>query len=292
MSVTKKYREDVHTVKSQNEIKAMAKCFNMSDEGIRIYEKRGLVYPDVSEDSKKRTYDVMDFTMLLYSRVYKKYGFTLKEVEHIVNDCSIQEIEALMQQQIRKKQEEISQLQLTISCMQDVMDGIRQCDTLLGRCEIAPFPGLYRLEFMNSHNYLGDHDPDLLALISRWTNYSPVTMISSRYPVEEIMRDGTPVTCFAGMGMLPKYAELLSVKENDYVSFYPPCEQAVHIILSPDNTQLIADMQCISAFIRDHQLPVTKDAVTLGIVNNHFSTIFTRYFHLWIPLEPGQKSVQ
>lgn len=285
MSVTKKYREEDYSNKSKNEINAIAKCLNMSDEGIRIYEKKGLVYPDVNEDSRKRSYDVMDFTMLLYSRVYKKYGFTLKEVEHIVNDCSIHEIQDLMRRQIQKKQDEISQLQLAISCMQDAVDGIDRHNALLGRCEIAPFPGLYRLEFMHQNNYLGDHDPQLVSLIARWSNYSPASMISSRYPLEEILQSKTPKSCFAGMGMLPKYAELLSLEENEYVSFCPPCERAIHVILSADNTQLTADMQRIADFIRENDLKPDKDAVTLGIVNNNFNTTFTRYFHLWIPLE-------
>ena len=78
MAVTKKYDEDGKYPKG--DINKVAKMLNMSDEGIRIYQKKGLVFPAIKAESRIRSFDIMDFTMLLYSRSYRKCDFSLVEV--------------------------------------------------------------------------------------------------------------------------------------------------------------------------------------------------------------------
>ncbi|MBP3700587.1 MAG: MerR family transcriptional regulator [Lachnospiraceae bacterium] len=283
MAISKKYRSEYNS--NKHEIKKIARCFNMSDEGVRIYEKRGLVHPDVKDDSKIRTYDNMDFTMLLYSRVYKKCDFTLKEVEEIAKRDSIEDIQKRYEERIQRKQEELKNEERTLECMKDIEKGIRQISQLLGKCEVAEFPGLYRLEFMMRGSYLEQEEPELSRLVSLWTGFSPCTMISTRYDKEMILAGGDVTEAVsAGLGMYQKYAESFGVSENEYVCFCPPTK-AVHTIMVADNNKLIPDMAYVSAYVKENGLIITGDAITIGIANTNFDTTFTRYFHLWLPIE-------
>ena len=52
MAVTKKYDEDGKYPKG--DINKVAKMLNMSDEGIRIYQKKGLVFPAIKAESERK----------------------------------------------------------------------------------------------------------------------------------------------------------------------------------------------------------------------------------------------
>ena len=75
MAVTIKYKEEQHYPRA--DINKVAKLLNMSDEGVRIYQKKGFVFPETKSGSRSRTFDIMDFTMLLYSRSYRKSDFSI-----------------------------------------------------------------------------------------------------------------------------------------------------------------------------------------------------------------------
>lgn len=282
MAVSKKYRENKdHPF---GEIHQIAKLMNMSDEGVRIYAGKGLVYPEVKKNSRIRSFDVMDFTMLLYSRVYQKSGFTLKEVEKLVNESSLDEIHTKYHKKMTDVDEEIERLQRAKACLEEVSASIDQIPELLNNCKITEFPGLYRIEFMNQGD-MWNNDSEMIDLISEWTNYGPCTRISSRYSISLILEGKQPTEAMSGLGLLPEYAERFGVSPTERIIYVPPCDRAVHTIFAADNTQLIPDMSGLNRFIQDNHLTPTQDAVTLGFVNLNFNTTFTRYFHLWIPLE-------
>lgn len=256
----------------------------MSDEGVRLYAQYGLVHPDVREGSRIRSFDVMDFVMLLYSRVYRNSGFSLKETEQIVESGDIRSIRRMYETKIREKEEELARARVVLDSLHDSLLAMESIPSLVGRCETAPFPGLYRIEFMFSNGSWCDN-PEEEELISAWAGYAPCTMVSSRYSVRELI-DGTwPVTVSAGMGMYAKHAAFFSVREGGPVLYVPPCDRAVHVILSADNSQLVPDMAPVVSYLAENRLEPADDAVTLGVVNTDFETTFTRFFHLWIPLK-------
>lgn len=285
MALVKEYRnaeEPDYYVTS--EIRTLANMLGMSDEGIRSYERNGLVSPNIKDGSGRRMFDIMDFTMLLYSRVYRKSDFTMKEISEIVNGNNLAHTLEMYQNKIAEEQAEIQRLTRTISCLTDVTDSIKSFDDLLGKCRVEAFPGLFRMEFMFDGD-IWHHDSAMSAHISEWVNYAPCSMISTRYFLDDFRQRTQPKRSFSGLGIYPKYAESLGVRENEYVKYYPPCERALHTILAPDNLQLIADMQFIFDYLEANHLEPNGDAVTLGILNTNFDTLFTRYLHLWLPLK-------
>ena len=244
MAVTKKYDEDGKYPKG--DINKVARMLNMSDEGIRIYQKKGLVFPAIKAESRIRSFDIMDFTMLLYSRSYRKCDFSLVEVETIVNDCNIEQIRRMYEEKKLEKENEIHQAQLILRHIHDTIESINRIPELLGKIEISNFPGLFRLEFMYSGD-VWNLDSEMVSNVSEWAGYAPCTAISTRYSIVA-------------------------------------CDKAIHTILAADNTQLIPDMKVLIDYLRDNSLQPITDAVTLGIVSTNYDTTFTRYFHLWIPL--------
>lgn len=284
MTLSKQYRDNMDGGPvSTKEIKQVAELLGMSDEGVRIYARRGFVHPDVREGSRVRSFDMMDFTMLLYSRVYRKSDFSLKETERIVEAGDVETIQRMYGVKICELEEELVQKRIVLECLRDASKAMESIPLLSNRCEIAPFPGLYRIEFMFSPSVWCD-DPEQRELISTWAGYAPCTMISTRYSIRDLLDGRQPTTALAGMGMYAKHASHFSVQAGGQVSFVPPCDRAVHTVFSADNKQLIPDMGPVITYLAENSLEPASDAITLGIVNTGFGTTFTRYFHLWIPL--------
>lgn len=284
MALTKQYRDNTDGGPvSTKEIKQVAELLGMSDEGVRIYARHGFVHPDVHEGSRARSFDIMDFTMLLYSRVYRKSDFSLKEIERIVEADDVETIEGMYGAKIRELEEELAQKRIVLECLRDASKAMESIPLLSNQCEITPFPGLYRIEFMSSTSAWCD-DPEQRELISTWAGYAPCTMISTRYFIRDLLDGRQPTTAVAGMGMCAKYASHFSVQAGGQVFFVPPCDRAVHTVFFADNKQLIPDMSHVITYLAENNLEPAGDALTLGIVNTGFGTTFTRYFHLWIPL--------
>ena len=281
MAVTKKYDEGGKYPKG--DINKVARMLNMSDEGIRIYQKKGLVFPAIKAESRIRSFDIMDFTMLLYSRSYRKCDFSLVEVETIVNDCNIEQIRRMYEEKKLEKENEIHQAQLILRHIHDTIESINRIPELLGKIEISNFPGLFRLEFMYSGD-VWNLDSEMVSNVSEWAGYAPCTAISTRYSIVDLLTGTQPDSSTSGLGMYTWFAEMMHVEENDHVQYVPPCDKAIHTILAADNTQLIPDMKVLIDYLRDNSLQPITDAVTLGIVSTNYDTTFTRYFHLWIPL--------
>ena len=220
MAFTKQYRDNAADGPvSTKEIKQVAELLGMSDEGVRIYERRGFVHPDVREGSRTRSFDIMDFTMLLYSRVYRKSDFSLKETEQIVEAGAVETIQEMYGAKICELERELAQKRIVLECLHDASEAMESIPLLSNRCEIAPFPGLYRIEFMFSPNVWCD-DPEQRELISTWAGYAPCTMISTRYFIRDLL-DGRQPTCMPSTPPISRFK--LAARCSSFPRAIGPC---------------------------------------------------------------------
>ena len=91
MSISRKYKESgTYPTRKTGHI---ADLISLSDEGVRMYERYGLVYPEKEDQNGYRAFDVMDTTMLLYGKVYRDCGFSLKEAGHLANHAALPEVD-------------------------------------------------------------------------------------------------------------------------------------------------------------------------------------------------------
>ena len=72
-------------------ISDLSRITGMSIEGIRKYEKEGIIAPQRSENGQYRIYDYLDITSMMRSRMYRALGFSLKETGELINDASLEQ---------------------------------------------------------------------------------------------------------------------------------------------------------------------------------------------------------
>ena len=71
-------------------IKDVAKLLGMTTEGVRFFERQGIVTPHRDVENNYRFYDRVQIIDLGQIQKYQKFGFTLKEYEDLLRstDCS------------------------------------------------------------------------------------------------------------------------------------------------------------------------------------------------------------
>lgn len=281
MGISRKYKENHPFILEQTG--SIAKWTGLSDEGIRLYERSGLLYPEKDQQNKYRSFDTMDLTMLLYGMVYRESGFSMKEAKEIANESSLCEVQAAYQAKYEERLRAWEREKWELERLREMTEDIALTQTAWGKCEISVRPAMFRQEFMVRAKIEGDAQRQ--AAVRKWMKGNlPFAMLSTRYYAHTLDRPREKVQSVSGLGVYAKYAEILDIEENEHVKYYPPV-RAVHTILSANNEMLNPDYTDALRFIEENSLKICGDPIGFGIVNLHFSKTFDRYYHIWIPIE-------
>ena len=282
MGINRKYREHGEPYRTK-QTGSVAKWMGLSDEGIRLYERYELIHPEKDEQNKYRAFDVMDVTMLLYGMVYRESGFSLKEAQQLANHCTLGEVQDAYLNKAKQRRMELERELLRLERVEEIAQEIEEASSQYGICRIEERPALYRLEFMDRGAMVEEVDKQKRA--NYWMkNYLPFVMLSTRYYARTIGNLRENIGAVSGFGVYAKYADILGIKEDEHVRYYPPV-RAVHTILSANNEMLNPDYTDALRFIEDNGLKIGGDPIGFGIANLHFNKTFDRYYHIWIPVE-------
>ena len=84
----------------------VSRLLGLSIEGIRNYEKSGIISSRREEESNYRKYRYLDITSLVRARMYRSFGFSISETAAMTNDFEIPEIqEAFLHREASLKEE-------------------------------------------------------------------------------------------------------------------------------------------------------------------------------------------
>lgn len=267
---------------------SVAKLMGLSDEGVRVYEQSGLIYPE-KKNGKFRTFDIMDMVMLLYARVYRKCGFSMKEVKRLANDCELSDVFKAYEESIVRLKENIEWEQKRLQRVEELLGEIEMARMEESQYRLDIMPGMYRIEFLRKQKL--DISLDGQEIIEKWMReYVPFAMLSTRYAKEELFVSREKREAISGLGIGEEYASFLGVEESKYIKYYSP-HKAVHTILHADNEELNPDLSGCLNYIDSQNWEISGDAISFGIANLHFGEKFDRYFHIWIPVEEKRHKI-
>ena len=77
----------------------LAEYFGVSRDTLRLYDKVGILSPKKDEKNQYRTYSREDFICLDYVMRLRKINMSLEDINMMINDCTIERAEAVMQVQ-------------------------------------------------------------------------------------------------------------------------------------------------------------------------------------------------
>ncbi len=141
----------------------LAEFFGVSKDTLRLYDKLGILSPKKDQSNHYRVYDRADFICLDYVIRLKKMKFSLEEINTLINDSTIQRAEAMLQIRERALQEEIIQLQKTLSIVDDYKKMMRSCINTMDEIFIMQSPRMLckiaedsMIDVLNEFNKLTD----------------------------------------------------------------------------------------------------------------------------------------
>ena len=118
----------------------VSKLLGLSVEGIRNYEKAGIIQSRRREESNYRSYSYLDITSLVRARMYRALGFSLSEIEALTNDRSIEELSAALRDRREDIVREQRLLTAKLSLLKELEEETAALESRLGLVEIRNVP--------------------------------------------------------------------------------------------------------------------------------------------------------
>ena len=108
-------------------IGAFARMAGVSTHFLKFYEEKGILHPKTKENGY-RYYDIRDASLVLECRRMKNMGFSVREIEKGINDCTEQEVQELLTGQEALLQAQLHEQQMHLLGLQNLRAALRLCE--------------------------------------------------------------------------------------------------------------------------------------------------------------------
>lgn len=247
-------------------ISDLSRITGMSIEGIRKYEKEGIIAPQRSENGQYRIYDYLDITSMMRSRMYRALGFSLKETGELINDASLEQARIQLEQKKGEIAREEELLLLKRKLLEEMIEELAETENSLGKISICKMPAYYRIEF--SKNGEIQRKAPALKLVRQRMEYMPFVHVSTRYSGKDT---------FGGVAIRDTYASFFHIAESDQVQYIPSGEAFRIYVCEGDNA--FASCQYIEAlqrFASEHHF-VVDECLGHSVTSLYQSSQYRRY---------------
>jgi len=260
-------------------ISDIAKMYGTTNEGIRFFEKKGLIKG--KRDSKGyRVYTKRDLFALIQCLNYTKLGFTLKQAQELYSSEQISTTIQIFEQQIQKKESLLKQETVLLSCLKDRRDALEQAFLNKGRIIIERIPAAY---VYKSNLSLGEgevnetlYSPSMLAL-------SPMTIGGVLF---ERLDDGRYLTPGKNCSYVnEQHVQELGIEIPPNAAYHPSCICATLVIdAGMTNTAEYDYVGTITELLEKEDLTPAGDIQVWYIFFNSNDDAQQRYCKIVVPI--------
>jgi DNA-binding transcriptional MerR regulator len=125
----------------------VAEIFDLTREAIRSYEKAGILVPPRGNLAGYRYYHLRDLGILARSRIYKRYGFSLKEAAAMLHEDELSNVIKKFQKQEKAIEEEIIKQMNLLQSIRKRMRSMEEAERNLGNFSIEHSPEIYGIVY-------------------------------------------------------------------------------------------------------------------------------------------------
>lgn len=253
-------------MKKEYRIGEVAALLGVSIEGIRNYEKYGIIAPSRTEKAYRK-YQYLDVTSLVRARLYRAFGFSLSEISDLTNRMQVPEIRENLRQKDRLLEREYQELFYKRKCLQDYIRDLDGLEARLGRAVMRQMPGFYRMEFARNGEI--DLSDETVRRFRQWMSYTPFVHVSSRYHGRDV---------YGGLAVAEEYAALLGIRADETVQFQPGGVGISIVVMEHDNGYSNAECsQLIHAYAQKHSFALEGDPIGHTLIGVQKDTAYRRY---------------
>ena len=262
----------------------MAEAFGVSRDTLRLYDKMGILSPKKNEKNGYRVYSREDYICFDYIAKLKSLGMPLEDIKMMINECTIEKAEAVMQVQDKLIDEKIRELKSLQLMVRDYQKSFRSAIMHMGSIVIEESPrmlykkiGAPMKEIMEAFYALSrEQIPKFTFVIAqdRFMKRDLFTNPESRstasdYAMTLIDEDG-----MADQDDFPK--EEFQILEKT---------KSVHAVLKFYTGKDYSDLDRVWDFMEEKSCKIAGAALlrTLSTRNSIKSSV--DYYDLWVPIE-------
>ena len=260
----------------------MSKLLGISVEGLRLYERRGMIRAIKDEETGGRYYKPLDITALIRCRSYRRYGFSMNETADLLNTTDLHYIVEKYREREKAIEQDIQWNIQMLSYLKGIRKVVESIDTDYQVCRIDESPAMYRFTYMKDSELVLDEEA--LKLFSNWMDRVPFSALSIIWD-RELFLEGK--TSFRAALCVPvEYAKALDYYLGEPVEYVPP-KKCVYTISSEDNDRFDVAycMDYVLAYLKSNGLRLTDDPYCRTFLSTDKKGNYTRWRQVWLPIE-------
>lgn len=257
----------------------VSKLLGISIEGIRNYEKSGLVKSKRDVGSNYRKYSYLDITSLIRTKSYRSLGFSINETLQLTNDASINTIlEMLLEKKcILSAEEEI--LQEKMRYIHSLFEQMTVLEQQIDKVRIEDRHACYWLKFSKNGEIL--FDDERVELFRKWMNHTPFVFISSKYSEDGNVYGGLTISAqHVSAGVFDD-----ALVHSGLVDYLPTVQCITLTVRENGNDH--ADIRLTAPLLeyaQKHNFSISPDFFGKNIISINKSTNYTRYRKIYAEL--------
>ena len=259
----------------------IAKMFGTTNEGIRFFEKKGLIKG--KRDSRGyRVYTKQNIFMLGQCLMYTQMGFSLKQAQELFSSEQISSVIKIFERQIQKKKLYVQKETALLSCLEERKAAIEHSFLNVGRVIIERIPGIY---IYKSELPLGSDELNEKIYSPSMLNLTPMAFSGVYFDRVEDGQYTTPgKKCYY---VNEKQAKKFDIELPPDALYCPSCICATLVINTGSTNAAEYDyLKTISTVLKAENLTPIGDIQVWHIFFSSTHNIQQRYCRIIVPIHP------
>lgn len=148
----------------------VAKITGLNPQTIRRYESSGILEGLRTGDAGFRTYSPAELAVLIRIRLYRNFGFSLDEVQALLNESVLQNLTAFQSKRQELEQERFL-IDCKLECLAEQTRALEEAAIWPERCTISTRPPMLGISYR--HRLKLEKNPKLWETLAQWVTYTP-----------------------------------------------------------------------------------------------------------------------
>ncbi|MEF9894778.1 MAG: MerR family transcriptional regulator [Clostridia bacterium] len=272
-------------------ISTLARSFNLSDEALRFYERKGLLNPSRLNEGGYRKFDRVDIQRVANIKRLKNQGFLLDEIRSVYENIGQAEMLRLEKEKLGELEREIKYKENVSARMRESIERVERAEGTENAPVYLHSERMYMLEYDTIEALWAHVGAD--ESLKKMFCFLPLTSFTSVIP-RTILTGGEGRCCSMRKGVLIDRAgaEILQIDTSDFRVIDASYAVRYMLRVVAGEFSLARAVPLLKKFLAENNLTVSDDLFTLQLMNfNLEDGRHVHYTDLIVPVERSELDI-
>lgn len=268
----------------------MEKMFNLSANGIKLYEKSGILKPRRCEQGHYRQYDQNEMQAMGCALQYRGYGFSIQDTAQLLNEMNDAQKMQTLSDQADRLESQIDHLIMVRKSLKEHTRRAEHAFELLDSCVVEEKPAMYFLCSQRGSDFSNNAAPEMTGdWIARYAPHlSAASLLDGPYFTDATYNKPPQL----GVAVDAHVAISLGLSTSKYVTYLPPMRCVVTAICSPSRTPDIEPTRArVMAYAKANGLTLHAGGFSRLVLCERSGRDMMTLGLLWAPIEHDKSNL-